>query len=223
MPPDPPLHGETSPSGALPAIGGIAVPDALAARSSTPVVLVLGASPTTVHALANALRLRVRASATHVLCCIVGHDRPAPEVASLSGPSPWAEPVGSVAVATATARTATVTLLVGLDDKDESVQNRTELEHIDARLRAALTAADVSYHVVYGHDAQRATQALVAIRNIAISADSTMGTEAFDTSGSIGQARLRAWNCEKCSDPVCEHRLFTRLAGLTATTTNTAP
>jgi hypothetical protein len=23
--------------------------------------------------------------------------------------------------------------------------------------------------------------------------------------------RLRAWNCEKCSDPVCEHRLFTSL------------
>ena len=23
--------------------------------------------------------------------------------------------------------------------------------------------------------------------------------------------RLRAWDCEKCSDPECEHRLFTSL------------
>jgi nicotinamide riboside kinase len=70
-------------------------------------------------------------------------------------------------------------------------------EPVDAMVRAALTKAGVAYKVIYGHGDQRLQQALQAIQ-----APSPRGAGSW------------RWPCEKCSDPECEHRLFSGL-GLT--------
>ena len=68
----------------------------------------------------------------------------------------------------------------------------------DARIRGALQSAGIPFQVVYGRGAQRLRSALQAL-----------GLAPTPDEGNAG----RAWNwvCEKCSDPECEHRLFTRL------------
>lgn len=72
-------------------------------------------------------------------------------------------------------------------------------EPVDALVRSALADAGVPYRVVYGTGEARLANALHAI----------------DASGALGKARQpsvsRPWACEKCSDPDCEHRLFTGL------------
>lgn len=72
-------------------------------------------------------------------------------------------------------------------------------EPVDARLRAALARAGVAYRVIYGTGGQRLKQALAAIDGNAA------------RGGLTGTWR---WACDKCSDPECEHRLFSGL-GLT--------
>lgn len=72
-------------------------------------------------------------------------------------------------------------------------------EPVDARLRAALGGAKVTYRVIYGTGEQRLKQALAAINVNAARADFTCASR---------------WSCDKCSDPECEHRLFSAL-GLT--------
>ena len=72
-------------------------------------------------------------------------------------------------------------------------------EPVDARLRAALARAGVAYRVIYGTGEQRLKQALAAI------------------DGNAARSHLTGtwrWGCDKCSDPECEHRLFSGL-GLT--------
>lgn len=72
-------------------------------------------------------------------------------------------------------------------------------EPVDASLRSALTRAGVAYRVIYGSGGQRLTQALAAID---VNAARSNVTGAW------------RWPCDKCSDPECEHRLFSAL-GLT--------
>lgn len=72
-------------------------------------------------------------------------------------------------------------------------------EPVDARLRAALARAGVAYRVIYGSGDQRLKQALAAIE----------GSAARPHAGGAWR-----WTCDKCSDPECEHRLFSAL-GLT--------
>lgn len=71
-------------------------------------------------------------------------------------------------------------------------------EPVDALVREALAKAGVAYRVVYGSGPQRLANALRAIG------------EAAPEAGVPGSAAW-AWQCEKCSDPECEHRLFTGL------------
>ena len=71
---------------------------------------------------------------------------------------------------------------------------------VDALVRAALERADVPYRVVYGQGAERLNNALAAL-----------GLDDVRTEGDGGYGRWSG-SCEKCSDPDCEHRLFTRLA-----------
>lgn len=78
----------------------------------------------------------------------------------------------------------------------------------DTLVRAALTGARLSFAVVHGTGGERLSNAWNAINSIA---------------GNEGQARARgradskpsswSWPCEKCSDPECEHRLFSDLLG----------
>ena len=69
-------------------------------------------------------------------------------------------------------------------------------EPVDALVRAALAKAGVPYRVVYGHGEERLPNALTAITGMR--APAPTGTW--------------KWTCDKCSDPECEHRLFTGLS-----------
>ena len=101
---------------------------------------------------------------------------------------------------------AALTLLMGLDLPCPP-QERAAQEAADAQLRTTLHQSGAAYQVVYGQGAQRSTNALKAIKKIASSAYPVSAEGTFDPN----PVRLRNWYCEKCSDPVCEHRLFTAL------------
>ena len=113
------------------------------------------------------------------------------------------------ATATCTAA-ATLTLLMGMDLPCPA-EDRATQEAFDAQLRLALQVAGVTYRVIYGQGDTRVANALNAIESIAINTYPAGGNEVLDLESGMNNQRLRAWNCEKCSDPVCEHRLFTSL------------
>lgn len=103
-----------------------------------------------------------------------------------------------------------LTLLTGLDlplttEASQPDVPRTR-EAVDALLRSALTRAGLAYKVVYGLGAQRLENALIAMQATALPENSAR---------TQGQFRINAgrmdWSCESCSDPACEHRLFTGL------------
>ena len=70
----------------------------------------------------------------------------------------------------------------------------------DTILRARLEQAGVTYQTVYGRGNERTSQALRTV-----SARMGLAMKAQDPFWEQGRRR---WNCEKCSDPECEHRLF---------------
>jgi hypothetical protein len=73
----------------------------------------------------------------------------------------------------------------------------------DAAWRGPLAQAGWSYQVLYGGlDA--------ALRAVHAALPQALRAPPAPRSMSHPQ-RLRAWACEKCSDPECEHRLFTAL------------
>ncbi|MCY7319880.1 MAG: ATP-binding protein [Ramlibacter sp.] len=100
-----------------------------------------------------------------------------------------------------------VTLLTGLDLPwvADGLQREGPLarDRVDAQLRDLLTAGGISFRVVYGEGETRVANALAALG----SAPQTLG----DPIAAEAQSRPRRWqwNCDKCSDPGCEHRLFT--------------
>ncbi|MES3009316.1 MAG: ATP-binding protein [Pseudomonadota bacterium] len=71
---------------------------------------------------------------------------------------------------------------------------------VDQTLRAALDGQGLRYQVVYGLGPQRLTAAL---RGMAVGS----GVQR-DMAGDGSDA---PWQCANCSDPDCEHRLFTQL------------
>jgi nicotinamide riboside kinase len=88
-------------------------------------------------------------------------------------------------------------------------------EPVDAMVRAALERAGISYAVVYGSGDQRLANAWNAL-NLAAPAGDAPAALHRPGSTSVADGRgnaQEAWRlaCEKCSDPVCEHRLFTDL------------
>jgi hypothetical protein len=107
-----------------------------------------------------------------------------------------------------TLHSAAITLLMGLDLPCLPPE-QARREAFDARLRALLAKATVRYQVVYGQGPRRTENALKAIESIAKIALSTSASDLLEQK----PMRLRAWDCEKCSDPECEHRLFSALAG----------
>lgn len=112
-----------------------------------------------------------------------------------------------------------ITLLTGLDWPCPPAEQDNR-EQCDVELRRQLQASGTPYRVVYGSTARRLTSALAAAQ--ALQAP-TQSTAASLTRAPIGSAdgrdegddqvpfKMRSWGCEKCSDPVCEHRLFTSL------------
>jgi nicotinamide riboside kinase len=91
------------------------------------------------------------------------------------------------------------TLLMGLDlpwVADGIQRDGAHMrEPVDTALRAALARGNIDFQVVYGAGETRLQHALRCLNT------------RFETSEKQPQ-RLRNWVCERCSDPVCEHRLF---------------
>jgi hypothetical protein len=150
---------------------------------------VLGAPGTAAEALALGLQQRIATTSAQIVCAKEPGDCPQ----------------------------ATLTLLMGLDLPCTEDQQAAR-EAADARLRAVLARSGTAYRVVYGQGERRIENALNAIKKVAINAYGTSARGTFDSDSSPRSARLRAWNCEKCSDPECEHRLFTALTGRDAST-----
>lgn len=117
----------------------------------------------------------------------------------------------------------TITLLMALDlpcPPAESLQR----EHADAELRTALTNARIPFAVIHGRGSERlaaAWNAILARAEAASGESAPVGSLRRDgepaTAGdaantaSAAAARPWTWSCDKCSDPACEHRLFSEL------------
>ena len=80
-------------------------------------------------------------------------------------------------------------------------------EPVDALVRAALDGAGIPYRIVYGSGTARLENALFAI-NSAASCEGFQGAQGIFRSDNVTS---RPWACEKCSDPDCEHKLFSGL------------
>ena len=89
-------------------------------------------------------------------------------------------------------------LLMGLDLHPE--HRSASHRQTDQDLRAQLTQQDLPFALVYGCDAARSANAIQAIR-----------FHMRDTPPPLAQSGRWRWPCEKCSDPECEHRLFSAL------------
>jgi len=102
------------------------------------------------------------------------------------------------------AAAADLTLLMGLDlpwvpdglFRDSPAARQTT----DAILRARLEQAGITFQTIYGSGEARVQQALRTL-------GAAMGRPLVPQDPFWEQGRRR-WNCEKCSDPACEHRLF---------------
>jgi nicotinamide riboside kinase len=109
-------------------------------------------------------------------------------------------------------RTFDATLLMGLDlpwVEDGIQRDGVHMrEPVDTAMRAALTLGGISFKVVYGAGESRLHNALLCL-NLAGNGGSAdnVTTTAADVEKKHSQ-RMRSWVCERCSDPVCEHRLF---------------
>ncbi|WP_440108148.1 hypothetical protein [Acidovorax sp. BL-A-41-H1] len=186
------------------------------------VVTITGAPGTGVAELAAALRARLGPAVTIALAAQADDSaaEPMPEAASVTGAA--AAPVEMPeAVAASVHAVGTLTLLTGLDIHCPPFA-RAEQEAADAALRAALARAGTDFRVVYGTGEQRIAHALRAIKSIAGEACISSATGLFDAkmcpAPPFAQPRRAAWSCEKCSDPECEHKLFTSLMGRAAGT-----
>ena len=106
-------------------------------------------------------------------------------------------------MAMANQRNFDATLLMGLDMPwvEDGIQRDGAhmREPVDSALRTALTLGGIQFQVVYGTGESRLQNALRCL-NLAVKTS-------LETNENRPQ-RLRNWVCERCSDPVCEHRLF---------------
>jgi HTH-type transcriptional regulator, transcriptional repressor of NAD biosynthesis genes len=80
-------------------------------------------------------------------------------------------------------------------------------DQADSLLRQALHSAGLAYQTVYGNGEHRLTNAL---RALSPSLTPLLGAAPIETDAQRTEGRP-GWQCEACSDPDCEHRLFTSL------------
>ena len=107
-----------------------------------------------------------------------------------------------------------LTLVCGLDwtenDSAPGLRAGTLRESEDTLLRQALAAAGIDFQVIYGSSDIRTIAALKAID--AASADaSTVHPSTAEVNLSAGNQQKWRWECDKCGDSSCEHRLFSEL------------
>lgn len=79
-------------------------------------------------------------------------------------------------------------------------------EEVDALVRSLLQRAGVAFQVVYGSGPQRLQSALHALVSAGV-----LPAGALERPREADARRAWTWACGKCSDPECEHRLFTGL------------
>lgn len=94
-----------------------------------------------------------------------------------------------------------LTLLLGCDGGPAAAP-------VDGLLRAALMQASVAFQVLHGTAQTRELQGRKALQSLMPRRPPPAPAAG---AAAVATARLRAWGCEKCSDPECEHRLFQRL------------
>ena len=110
-----------------------------------------------------------------------------------------------------TQRSFDATLLMGLDlpwQADGLFRESPDMRAAtDALLRRELQGAGLPFQTVYGTKGQRLNNALRALSPILtpLLGQAPVATNRLKTAGRPG------WICEACSDPDCEHRLFTDL------------
>ncbi len=97
-----------------------------------------------------------------------------------------------------------ITLLMGLDLPGLGPEQDDE----DKRLRQALVIAQTPFTVIYGKGVDRLSNALLAL-DLACETDAAW-LERKNAQFNINRGR-DVWQCNDCSDPACEHKLFTRL------------
>lgn len=104
-------------------------------------------------------------------------------------------------------RECELTLLMGLDlpwVHDGLFRDSPAVrEATDALLRRVLQSAGIAFQTVYGQGEARLQQTLRAV-GLALGRPLVVQDPALATG-------VRPWSCENCSDPDCEHRLFTGL------------
>ena len=96
-------------------------------------------------------------------------------------------------------------LLLGLDPAHTDFSAQAQQ---DNALREQLQTLGLPYRVVYGAGPARLVNALLALGLPAPDADAQQTREQAQFDLNRGRT---PWSCEKCSDPVCEHKLFTGL------------
>jgi nicotinamide riboside kinase len=105
-------------------------------------------------------------------------------------------------------RKCDVTLVTGLDiawQADGLQRDGPQVrEPVDTLVRSALQGSGIAYSMVYGMGDARLHNALDAIHSIAAYARISLAKD-------IKQSNPWVWVCDKCSDPDCEHRLFSGL------------
>lgn len=99
-------------------------------------------------------------------------------------------------------RACAITLLTGCD--------RPDGEPTDALLRAALAQCGNPYSVVHGEGAQGLAHAWNAVNATADAVEQSGAAAMKRSAGDSGTGQW-TWPCDKCSDPACEHRLFSDL------------
>ncbi len=108
-------------------------------------------------------------------------------------------------------RSTGLSLLMGLDlpwQPDGLFRDSPAVrEAIDHRLRQALQGAGRAFTPVYGRGPLRLSHALRAVQNL-LGSRLSQPLVASDAELEQGTGR---WNCDNCSDPECEHRLFSGL------------
>ncbi|WP_322992253.1 ATP-binding protein [Limnohabitans sp.] len=79
---------------------------------------------------------------------------------------------------------------------------------VDTLVRQALEGAGIAYRVVYGQGHQRLNNALLALGLPGEDEAARMTRE--NAQFAINEGRT-VWQCNECSDPECEHKMFTGL------------
>jgi hypothetical protein len=108
-------------------------------------------------------------------------------------------------------------LLLGLDlldaRTDATPARRRKAQTEDQRLRDVLAKSGTTFKVIYGNGAARLRNAVAAIQS-ETAIPSMAGSGSFSNVGAALPSQKSGewrWPCDKCSDPQCEHQLFSRL------------